>query len=196
MVELNLTVIAAGGGIKRTSPSQTRGLADQEEIVRRPCRRATRQRRGRHEKITGQCWPEAGKLIEPPCVSAPSQSACGCSRTRRTWKGHQKGVRKPTDGFKFTMCQMVTQSLGGFTQASRSTTRVAAIAVAWSASTIRRRLPVDVHARTTCGSATGGVGGASGTDAARAVQHLQQLGRVTAALSAPRSARHLPVHGT
>lgn len=51
-----------------------------------------------------------------------------------------KGVRKPTEGFKFTMCQMVTQSRWyGFTLESPSTIRAAAIAAASSASTIRAR---------------------------------------------------------
>ena len=52
-----------------------------------------------------------------------------------------QGVRKPTDGMKFTMCQMVTQSrCTALRSASPSTIRAAAIAAAWSGSIIQARV--------------------------------------------------------
>ena len=91
------------------------------------------------EKIEGKMLAEAtGKLIEllrlrtQPIGMKLFENPADMDKV--------EGVRKPTDGMKFTMCQMVTQSrCTALRSASPSTIRAAAIAAAWSGSIIPAR---------------------------------------------------------
>ncbi len=94
------------------------------------------------------------------------------------------GLRKPTEGFKFTMCQMVTQARWyGFTLGiTVDNTRGGNCGGVVGLNHPGEGFLSGDHMERRVVRQQGGVGGASGADAEGAARHLQRFGRGAAAL--------------